>query len=433
MIRALAGTWRAPDIYIGCSGNFTIERSLVGLGGRLHSNDVSIYSCSLGRYLAGEPVGIRLRDDARDALGWLEPSLDDAAGAIATMFLATRFFASVAKAANPYHRRVVEGHITQWPRLHADTVRKVEAARAELQLASFAPMDVVDWLPTLPKDAPVCSFPPFWGGGYETMWRPLETYLDWPRPDYRVLDEDAVDELIGVIADRPRWVLGTKARQPDLEPYLRGSIQLTPRSVPMFMYADGGDTRLVAPRQPVQPVTAPRLSPGDLVGEHPTLHPLTPGQFNALRSQYLNPHIPPGAALLPVAVAVDGLIVGVFALDRSTFDRHSAYLLSDFPVAPTSYRHLGKLVIIAAMSQEAQLLLQRSTSTRARHIATTAFSQHPQSMKYRGLLRLTKRTEVKDQAHRWQLQYEGPIGEWTFAEGLEQWRRRWGARTDAAA
>ena len=433
MIRALAGTWKVPAIYVGCSGNFTIERSLADLGATLHSNDVSIYSCSLGRYLAGEPVGIRLKDEARDALGWLEPSLDDAAGTIAAMFLATRFFASVAKVAHPYHRRLVEGHIAQWDRLHTQTRAKVEAAAGALRLGSFAAMDVVEWLPTLPKDAPVCSFPPFWGGGYETMWAPLEDYFDWPAPEYEVLEDDAVGELIEQIADRPRWVLGTKARWPGLEPYLRGRIQLTPRSVPMWMYADGGDTRIVAPRQPLQPVTAPRLAAGDTIGDRPTLHPLTPGQFNALRSQYLNAHIPPGAALLPVAVAVDGLIVGVFALDRSTFDRHSAYLLSDFPVAPTSYRHLGKLVIAAAMSREAQLLLQRSTSTRCRQVATTAFSQHPQSMKYRGLLKLTKRTEVKDAPHRWQLQYEGPIGEWSLQEALDMWRRRWGARNDAAA
>lgn len=42
MIRALAGDWNAPDIYVGCSGNFTIERSLADLGVRLHSNDVRI-------------------------------------------------------------------------------------------------------------------------------------------------------------------------------------------------------------------------------------------------------------------------------------------------------------------------------------------------------------------------------------------------------
>jgi hypothetical protein len=427
MIRALAGGWSTPDIYVGCSGNFTIERSLSDLDVRLHSNDVSIYSCTLGRYLAGQPLGVRLKEEARPLLGWLEDSLDDAAGTVATMFLGTRFFGSVGRD-HPYHRRVVAGHRAQWTRMHDATRAKVEAV--SLRLASFTAGDVCEWVPQLPAAAPVCSFPPFWGGGYETMWKPLETFLDWPRPDYEVLEEDAIGDLIDAIADRPMWVLGTKARWPSLDPFLRGRIQLTPRSVPMFMYADGGSTRLVAPWQKITPVAAPRLSPGDVVGERITLHPLQPGQFNALRSQYLNPHIAPGAALLPIAVAVDRQLVGVFALDQSTFDRGSAYLMSDFPVAPTSYKHLAKLVVAAAMSREAQLLLQRSTNRLIRQVATTAFSQHPQSMKYRGLLKCTKRTEVKDGPHRWQLQYEGDLGGWSLAEALEMWRARWGARTD---
>ena len=50
-----AATWPADsDVYIGCSGNLSIERTLAPLGRRLHSNDVNPYSCALGWYFAGQ-------------------------------------------------------------------------------------------------------------------------------------------------------------------------------------------------------------------------------------------------------------------------------------------------------------------------------------------------------------------------------------------
>lgn len=118
---------------------------------------------------------------------------------------------------------------------------------------------------------------------------------------------------------------------------------------------------------------------------------LKPGQFNALRSRYLNPRIAPGAANLAVAVKDGaGRVLGVFAMAPSSFTPDEAYLLSDFAVAPTGYPRLSKLIVLAATSSEARLLCQRAFCRR-RAVSTTAFSNNPVSMRYRGLLRLTKR------------------------------------------
>ena len=45
--------WDCERIYVGCSGNFTIERSISELVNcKITSNDVTIYSSNIGRYLA---------------------------------------------------------------------------------------------------------------------------------------------------------------------------------------------------------------------------------------------------------------------------------------------------------------------------------------------------------------------------------------------
>ena len=46
-------------LYVGCSGNFTIERIIVGMGvKKIHGNDISLYSCAVGSYLTGHNLDI---------------------------------------------------------------------------------------------------------------------------------------------------------------------------------------------------------------------------------------------------------------------------------------------------------------------------------------------------------------------------------------
>jgi hypothetical protein len=428
-----AGWPQGSAVHVGCSGNFTIERTLAGRGFQLHSNDVQLYSSAVGAYLAGFPLPITLRPEAEEHLGWIRPFMDSPEGTLAVVMLGTRFFQWVGKAADhPYYGRMLAAYRDQFPGMHAKTVEKIRGV--DLRLASYHPMDVREWLQrVVPPDGAVATFPPFFAGDYESQFAPLDKWLDWPEPEYPTLDEEGKDELVQLIVDRPRWILGLHRRRDQLAPYLRGMVQTTNRGVPIYVYADGGHTRIVQPRQPLEHVRAPRLGPGDEVGGRMTIAPLTGGQFSTLRSQYMNHNIRPGSPLLALAVVVDGMVCGAFALSPPKYDPACGYLLSDFPVAPTSYRHLAKLVVLAALSAESRALLERSLSRRIRSLATTAFTQRPVSMKYRGIMRLTKRAESEDPLYAFQLQYEAPMGGWTLAEALAMWRRKHSARVEAAA
>lgn len=426
IVRETAVSWPQGPVYVPCCGNFTIERSLAGLGFALHSSDVSIYTTAIGRWLTGQPVGIRLAEDSADELGWLADSLDDAVGTVATLMLGTRFLASVGRE-GLWHQRVVRSYRDQWQAKHTETVERLSAS--DVALASYEVEDVRSWLRKVPRDAPVCSFPPFYGGGYEKLYEPLNQHFTWDAPEYEPLSDADVVEVLGAITDRPYWLTASNHDVPDLHGYLRGVIKTTPRAAPFYVYASEAPTRIVAPRQPIEPVTAPRLQRGRELTGPLSLALLKPGQFNALRARYLNPRIAPGAANVAVAVKDGaGQVLGVFALAPSSFTPDEAYLLSDFAVAPTDYPRLSKLIVLAATSAEAQLLCQRAFSRRMRALSTTAFSNNPVSMKYRGLLWLTKRGPSNEDGWKFQLQYQGGMGGHTLAEALEMWAKRWGAR-----
>lgn len=160
------------------------------------------------------------------------------------------------------------------------------------------------------------------------------------------------------------------------------------------------------------------------------MYHLKPEEFAELRAFYLNARIMP-ASSDGYAVVVDGKIVGAFAfqfsIQHDTGD--AVYMLSDFAVAPTSYRRLSKLVLMAALSTEAKRIAERMGRRRIRYVITSAFSNKPVSMKYRGLFALTGRRvldedEQKLNGHSFLLSYRALAGQWALQDVLALWRER---------
>mgnify|MGYP001409813301 CR=1 FL=1 len=434
IVREITDGWSCRSVYVGCSGNFTIERILAESGRfSLYGNDVSLYTSILGHYLAQQPFRITLTDEYAAQFSWLAPYLADPADAVATIMLSTRMLDGLGRN-NAYYERQRRAYQQQWPRLHAATVAKVRAVK--VRLAGFVCGDVCDYVEQMPKDAGFCSFPPFWSGGYERLWKNLERVFDWDRPTYPELTRERIDAMFARVMQQDYWLLSIPERVPDYEPYLRGTAQTTSRAMTCYVYANGGPLRIATPQQKVDPLFAPRLLPGMAIGETLSIAPITIPQFNALRAIYLNRAIRPGSVSYPLAVHVDGVVIGALAFSNAPSPiRYDAlepyiYLMSDFAVAPTNYPRLSKLVVMALLSHEVNDYLEQSMSRRLRSVVTTAFAKHPVSMKYRGLLDLLSREETESVdigGKGYKLQYGGALGRWSLAEALIAWKKKHGS------
>ena len=100
------------------------------------------------------------------------------------------------------------------------------------------------------------------------------------------------------------------------------------------------------------------------------------------------------------------------------------YMMCDVALPHHRYRRLGKLVLAASLSRELRLSLSDGGMVaRAKTIGTTAFTEKPVSMKYRGIYKLHSRKE----GH---LNYVGELGRWTLQEGLEWWLQNHGTSTN---
>jgi hypothetical protein len=189
--------------------------------------------------------------------------------------LGTRFLASVDRE-GLWHERVVRSYREQWKAKHAETVARL--SRTDVALASYEAEDVRSWLSKVPREAPVCSFPPFYGGGYEKLYEPLNQHFAWDAPGYEPLSDADVVDVLGAITNRPYWLTASNHDVPELRRFLRGVIKATPRAAPFYVYTSQAPTRIVAPRQPIGPLMAPRLGRGEELNGPQSLSLLKPAR-----------------------------------------------------------------------------------------------------------------------------------------------------------
>lgn len=444
MIKEVSDSWDVRDIYIGCSGNFTIERVLFNsVKANLHGNDVSIYSCILGSYLSGQKIEAVYNEAYQGKMEFVKKYMTSDASIASTVLLLSRLAPMLgAKKTNMYYDRMINAYIEQWDALFDATLKTVEAVPRILK--TFSKMDVVEWIKGLDREQGIMSYPPFFKGGYEKMFAVLGDIILWEAPQYGIMDKEGVHALFREMTGFKHFLFASDEELEEFKEFHTGVSQTTVRNLPVYVYSNQKKSRIVMPCQKLENPVIPRIGAEEEIGEKMTLAILKSGEFQALRSHYLNPHIKPGSESLALGVMVDGKLVGVFAVSTAptlgNWDKYvetpTVYLLSDFPVAPTKYKRLAKLVLYASVSKESKLILEELSNKRAKTIVTTAFAKNPVSMKYRGLFDLMTKKEIEMPSNDetdiskvyygsgYALNYGSPLGRWTLQEGLELWKKK---------
>jgi hypothetical protein len=452
-----ADAWQDVDVLFPCCGSMTSERVLSSTWPdrfQLHSSDVNIVSSALGAAAAGGKLPVTVTAECQERAGWLEEWMTEGVDVAATLWLAFRYVVHLARD-GWVHDRYLGGLKEQWPRMFAETRGRMLEALPHL--TSYTPADAVDWLRARPG-LPVITYPPFRNAesSYFTGdWKLMGKLFEWDEPPYEVLDDDRYQGFLDDVTSRDCWLLGLNEPRPELADKLVLQFKPTNRAPTINVYASNGKLRMVRPRQEVAGVPWPHLLPGQELGERIALAPISFPEFCGVRSMYMNKGIRPGSPDMSVAVLVDEVFVGCFALMRQAkgvslkapwASRNVAYLMSDFPVAASDYPRLSKLIVAAALSEDARLLAERTLRRRFDTVLTTAFTNNPVSMKYRGEMQLYSRKEqdfkaqlegwVQDQVPDWNsyyrrkfdLNYIATWGDRSLEEAYATWQRKHGER-----
>ena len=179
--------------YIGCSGNFSIEQILTqrAPGAELYSNDVSLYSCTVGNALMGRKMRLRV---VNEELLWLQDYLDRSmAEAVAAELLAMELL-KYEKRATPYANRMWDASLASWEKMFEKSVTRVQKALGCIKITDYAAVDVFDYYSR--PDGVSIGFLPTYAGGYEKLFKRLEESIEWDKPAYEMLTAERREETV---------------------------------------------------------------------------------------------------------------------------------------------------------------------------------------------------------------------------------------------
>lgn len=403
-------------VVIGCSGNFTLESTLAAVGcTQLHSNDVSLYSCMLGAWFRGEPFRCIIRE--RD-FQWLDPWWHDPTTRLAALMALMDML--------PYERQRTTHEQRLWDAAKAAFAKVVQRTVVSLQtlrvpITSLFCGDVCDHFDRFAHDshAVFCCFAPTYARGYERLYKRLHALFDWDIPTYTVLDAAARDRVLAWMAERHYCWIDDR--------YLEGLPlvykHVSSRAKTLYIYSNMPlHPWYLARSNPVDHVSLPLVGASFCAHHDDTLTciPLSPSALAPYKDMFLNKAIDHARGMWAFAVVLQQQVVGFFEFKKNKFrDQAVVYLNADFPVSGTHESRLSKLMVMLACSGETRTALERACERRLTGLVTTAFTDKPVSMKYRGVLTLHARGTAKDGRHF--LQYHGRFTDATWQETYAQW------------
>ena len=428
--------WNVERVYVGCSGNFTIERSISSLlDCKITSNDVTIYSSYIGKYFAGQSLeALKIKDGYDGQCNFLRDYMKNDTEKVATMILAADIL-PYAIFKNAYNDRMLRGYKEQYQRMHENLCKKLDGMKTSID--NFYHGDVMNMLDEIPQDCGFISFPPFFKGGYEKMWKNIEDFFEYEEPDYEMFDPNVhIAEFCRKVSRLDNFVIGTEREVDELKDYFSGTLNTGPNKV-IYFYSKTSKKHYVkqnARKTNAKPIV--RISEEDEISENIVVAPISLDQFSELRSLYLSVNVTKVATpSASYGLFCNNKLFGVFAFSNSymltgseRLERPTVYLLTDFSISPTKEKNLSKLVLYCILSKEVQFLAEKVTGKRAKTVTTNAFSKNPVSMKYRGLFELFSRREIEKDENgkcvKWNLSYGAKMGQWSIKEGYELWRRK---------
>lgn len=421
-LATIGEVFSGAPVVVGCSGNFTSE-AVISQHARpasIHSNDISLYSCMAGRWLTGQPVDFALSDPSLD---WLAPYLDTDARRLASLMVLLDML-PFEKQNNAHRLRMWRVYRESFGDLITKTTGKL--GQVGLRLTSFHAGDVFDHFRRFEDDqkAVFCCYAPTYAGGYERMYKRLEAAFAWDKPTYTMLDDKRRDELLAWMTER-RFLWYDDRLIDGMEP---AAVFRTERKRAVYLYSNLTSPAYVA-NYPTGGLPNMPLAGGNLELTTETairLVRIKTTDLARFKDAFLGKNIDFGQGMWGMAVLADGQAIGFIELNPDKYTMDGLYMMADFAVPGTPYARLSKLIVMLVVSGETRRLMERVAMLRTRSIATTAFTDRPVSMKYRGVFDLTKRGETVDGQKF--LNYEAKFNDLTWKETYLQWLNKNGSK-----
>jgi hypothetical protein len=238
------------------------------------------------------------------------------------------------------------------------------------------------------RGAAILAHPPLKGSA-DPGSRFLAKYTRWAAPPSTALDADDVAAWVRELdAAGASYCVLTGAPVEGLKP--AAAFRTTSKRV-VHVYARTQRSSFARQAYTLRPFKYDALQASDIRPDSRVeILAAGSGEMNFLKERYLAKNIAHVAGHLNFLVYVDKKLAGGFIYTRAKHDpTRTLYLLSDFSVSRE--RRVSKLVAMMATCRLTVAIAERKLLIAVQQIVTTAFTDKPISMKYRGIYELTGR------------------------------------------
>lgn len=416
--------------YVACSGMFRIEAGLAARapGLPIHSNDVSLLSSAIGFAATGQALPFRFKGDLGfvEDFGFTLPS-----DRIAALLIALNFSSYVKGKTN----RFKQGHVAHlrehFPEYVTSTRPAVERLIAT-PIASYTGGDLRDHInAAIAAGAGVISYPPTFSGGYEKLFAFLNENTEWEAPAYRLFDPEK--DVPGLVEKLSRSGLPFFLCCDQLLPGIEPATLLEQKGArPIYGYTHRHGSSYRGPRSGGK---AFRYKPVDLAKVHKRTKlravPVPEAMVSFLRETYLKRGIAFGTGDFGTLIYLDDMLAGAVSYKRSMRGPNDLYVLTD--LATTREGRIAKMIARAATCRAVFRPFELRMVRRYKTLLTTAFSEFPEAMKYRGSWEIVKRDEVNARSGRYAINYASEVRSDTLDDVFRWWWDRDGKKQVEAA
>jgi hypothetical protein len=379
---------RWGSVFIGCSGSFRIEQAIRFKypDVMICSNDVSLLSCIIGGGRTGALPDVQFCG-ALEPLDVLIDHLrpEDLLAAVGVALMLSKL------QGNNSYCNTRRAHVFQ----HAADYIQANRTKAKVFLDSvkidrFYPGDFREQIGRAKQaEGGFMAFAPTYKAGYEKIYRYLDENTKWDAPWYELWNPKDFPELVKQCRDTGIPYCIYVDHEVEGERYtmtFRGSGR------PVYCYTNDGDSSLRKTTKKTKPfrytpVQPERINQDSIV----EICPVDSAHIAFLKDVYLTKNIDFKDGMTNFLVMIDGKLAGGITITQSQYgDRtREAYILSDFAI--TRERKVSKLIAMLAASREVIEYINRAWFAQIETIKTTAFTDKPVSMKYRGIFTLHSR------------------------------------------
>lgn len=407
------------EIFVGCSGNFSTDKILAGMGFRVHSNDVSLYSKLIADIVLKKDTEVKVTnsDLANVFSQWPESRYKKL---VQVMFAIK--LSEFAPRKNDYQREFFDNCLIGAPGYYTNTLDKIERNKQlEFEIDGFFYGDFIEHLKNKRGRGIGVAFPPTYKGGYEKIFSFVEASFDYPRADYNLFDPKDSPAIFGDLLENDENIIYSDKEIEQLQRFEIAKAVLGAGRHSVYIYSSVRQTKPYYIERKRKPLTTQyQVVPFDYeFGPETkiTLQICKVQDVNYYKAFYMANKVNyTEGGDFGLAFLADGLAFGFTSFSKQLSTDTHLFMQSDF-VVTSCMPKLSKLLIMLCRSREMQKRILRFFKHYYRGVKTTVFTDKPVSMKYRGAFDLERRDKGK-------LIYCADFTDQTTQQIFDTWKKR---------